>query len=97
MRGMRGINSVTSTAAIRRYGCPEIFNTDQGSQFTAEAFTGTLRSNSIAISMDGKGRWMDNVLIERLWKSVKYEDIYLKVYGSMMVYFSNRPQRQAAA
>lgn len=69
--------------AIRRYGCPEIFNTDQGSQFTAEAFTGTLRSKSIAISMDGKGRWMDNVFIERLWKSVKYEDIYLKGYGSM--------------
>ena len=69
--------------AITRYGCPEIFNTDQGSQFTAEAFTDTLRSKSIAISMDGKGRWMDNIFIERLWKSVKYEDIYLKAYGSM--------------
>lgn len=69
--------------AIARYGCPEIFNTDQGSQFTAEAFTDTLSSRGIAISMDGKGRWMDNVFIERLWKSVKYEDVYLKAYGSM--------------
>jgi len=69
--------------ALARYGCPEIFNTDQGSQFTAEAFTESLRSRNIAISMDGKGRWMDNVFIERLWKSVKYEDIYLKAYGSM--------------
>ncbi|MDO9230716.1 MAG: IS3 family transposase [Syntrophales bacterium] len=69
--------------AIAKYGCPEIFNTDQGSQFTAEAFTGTLRSKGISISMDGKGRWMDNVFIERLWKSVKYEDIYLKGYSSM--------------
>ncbi len=69
--------------AIAKYGCPEIFNTDQGSQFTAEAFTDTLRSKNIAISMDGKGRWMDNVFIERLWRSVKYEDIYLKAYGSM--------------
>ena len=69
--------------AITKYGCPEIFNTDQGSQFTAEEFTDTLRSKGIAISMDGKGRWMDNVFIERLWKSVKYEDIYLKAYSSM--------------
>ncbi len=69
--------------AIDNYGCPEIFNTDQGSQFTAEVFTDTLQSNNIAISMDGKGRWMDNVFIERLWKSVKYEDIYLKSYSSM--------------
>jgi putative transposase len=69
--------------AMANYGCPEIFNTDQGSQFTAEVFTDTLQSNNIAISMDGKGRWMDNVFIERLWKSVKYEDVYLKSYGSM--------------
>jgi putative transposase len=69
--------------AITRYGCPEIFNTDQGRQFTADTFTESLRSRNIAISMDGKGRWMDNVFIERLWKSVKYEDIYLKAYGSM--------------
>ena len=70
--------------AIAKYGCPEIFNTDQGSQFTAEAFTDTLRTRDISISMDGKGRWMDNVFIERLWKSVKYEDVYLKAYGSMV-------------
>lgn len=69
--------------AIAKYGCPEIFNTDQGSQFTAETFTDTLRSKGITISMDGKRRWMDNVFIERLWKSVKYENIYLKAYGSM--------------
>ena len=69
--------------AIAKYGSPEIFNTDQGSQFTADAFTNVLRSRGIAISMDGKGRWMDNVFIERLWKSVKYEDIYLKGYSSM--------------
>jgi putative transposase len=66
-----------------QYGCPEIFNTDQGSQFPAEAFTGALRSRGIAVSMDGKGRWMNNVFIERLWKSVKYEDIYLKAYSSI--------------
>ena len=69
--------------ALQNYGTPEIFNTDQGSQFTSEAFTDALRSRGIPISMDGKGRWMDNVFIERLWKSVKYEDIYLKAYGSM--------------
>jgi putative transposase len=69
--------------AITRYGCPEIFNTDQGRQFTAESFTESLRVRNIAISMDGKGRWMDKVFIERLWKSVKYEDIYLKAYGTM--------------
>ncbi len=68
--------------AIDRYGCPEIFNTDQGCQFTAEAFTDVLRTNNIAISMDGKGRWQDNVFIERLWRSVKYEDVYLRSYGS---------------
>jgi putative transposase len=69
--------------AISRYGCPDIFNTDQGSQFTSEAFTDILYSHNISISMDGKGRWMDNVFIERLWKSVKYEDIYLKAYASI--------------
>jgi len=69
--------------AIEKYGCPRIFNTDQGSQFTAEVFTETLRTRDISISMDGKGRWMDNVFIERLWKSVKYEDIYIRAYGSM--------------
>jgi putative transposase len=69
--------------AIATYGCPEIFNTDQGSQFTSEDFTKCLSTHDIAISMDGKGRWQDNVFIERLWRSVKYEDIYLKAYGSM--------------
>ena len=61
--------------AIRKYGAPEIFNTDQGSQFTSEAFTNILISKGISISMDGKGCWVDNVYIERLWRSVKYEDI----------------------
>jgi putative transposase len=69
--------------AVAKYGSPEIFNTDQGSQFTSEDFTHALLSRNISISMDGKGRWMDNVFIERLWKSVKYEDIYLKAYTSM--------------
>jgi len=69
--------------AIRTYGTPEIFNTDQGSQFTSDDFTGILKENHIRISMDGKGRWIDNVFIERLWKSVKYQDVYLKAYGSI--------------
>lgn len=63
--------------ALRRYGKPEIFNTDQGSQFTSREFTGLLHQNEIAISMDGRGRALDNVFIERLWRSVKYEHIYL--------------------
>lgn len=66
--------------ALQRYGRPEIFNTDQGAQFTSEEFTGVLKSHSIDISMDGKGRWRDNVFVERLWRSVKYEDIYLRAY-----------------
>jgi putative transposase len=61
---------------------PEIFNTDQGSQFTGAAFTGVLIKNGIAISMDGKGAWRDNVFVERLWRSVKYEEVYLKAYDS---------------
>jgi putative transposase len=69
--------------AIMKYGTPDIFNTDQGSQFTAEAFTGILKKHNIAISMDGKGRWLDNVFIERLWRSVKYEDVYLNAYSSI--------------
>ena len=69
--------------AIRTYGTPEIFNTDQGSQFTSDAFTGILRNHGVKISMDGKGRWIDNVFIERLWRSVKYQDIYLKAYTSI--------------
>ena len=69
--------------AILRYGTPEIMNTDQGSQFTSQAFTGFLKEHGIKISMDGKGSWRDNVFIERLWRSVKYEDIYLRAYGSV--------------
>jgi putative transposase len=63
-----------------RQGKPEIFNTDQGSQFTSEAFTGRLLAQGIQVSMDGKGRCMDNVFVERLWRSVKYEEVYLKAY-----------------
>lgn len=70
--------------AIRRYGKPEIFNTDQGSQFTGKAFTDVLKENDITISMDGKGRALDNIMIERLWRSVKYEEIYLKDYASVL-------------
>ena len=66
--------------ALLRYGAPEIFNTDQGAQYTSEAFTATLKDRGVQISMDGKGRWVDNVLIERLWRSVKYEDVYLRAY-----------------
>ncbi len=69
--------------AIRRFGKPEIFNTDQGSQFTSSAFTGLLKQHHIRISMDGKGAWRDNVFVERLWKSVKYEEVYLKAYESV--------------
>ena len=69
--------------ALQRYGAPEIFNTDQGSQFTSETFTGLLTDNGIQISMDGKGSWRDNVFIERLWRSVKYEEVYLKAYESV--------------
>ncbi len=61
-------------------GQPEIFNTDQGSQFTGEAFTGVLLEQGIQISMDGKGRYLDNIFVERLWRSVKYEEVYLKAY-----------------
>ena len=69
--------------ALERHGAPEIFNTDQGSQFTSEAFTGLLKNNGIAISMDGRGSWRDNVFIERLWKSVKYEEVYLRAYETV--------------
>ncbi len=70
--------------AISKYGTPEIFNTDQGSQFTSDAFIGILENHRVNISMDGKGRWMDNIFIERLWWSVKYEDVYLKAYDSIV-------------
>lgn len=69
--------------AIHRYGKPDIFNTDQGSQYTSEAFTQVLKDNHICISMDGKGAWRDNVFVERLWCSVKYEEVYLNAYESM--------------
>ena len=66
--------------AMARFGCPEIFNTDQGSQFTAPRFTGVLENAGARVSMDGGGRWMDNVFIERLWRSLKYECIYLHAF-----------------
>ncbi|EXT36421.1 integrase core domain protein, partial [Acinetobacter sp. 25977_7] len=69
---------------IEKYGRPEIFNTDQGSQFTSDAFIDVLKSNDIQISMDGKGRWVDNVMVERLWRSVKYEEVYLKAYSNVL-------------
>jgi putative transposase len=69
--------------AMARHGKPQIFNTDQGSQFTSSAFTGLLAANGIWISMDGKGAWRDNVFVERLWRSVKYEEVYLRAYDSV--------------
>jgi putative transposase len=69
--------------ALARHGKPDIINTDQGSQFTGAAFTGLLADNGIAISMDGKGAWRDNVFVERLWRSVKYEEVYLRAYDSV--------------
>lgn len=69
--------------AISRYGTPRIFNTDQGSQFTSEAFTSILTAHGVAVSMDGRGAWTDNVFIERLWRSVKYDEVYLKAYESI--------------
>lgn len=69
--------------AITRYGPPEIFNTDQGCQFTSQEFTGLLQAHGIQISMDGTGRWRDNVFVERLWRSLKYEEVYLHAYETM--------------
>jgi putative transposase len=69
--------------AFERYGKPEIFNTDQGSQFTSEEFVDLLKQSGVRISMDGKGSWRDNVFVERLWRSVKYEEVYLHAYSSM--------------
>lgn len=69
--------------ALGLYGAPEIFNTDQGSQFTSAEFTKVLRAARVKISMDGKGRWVDNVFVERLWRSLKYEEVYLKAYGGV--------------
>jgi transposase InsO family protein len=68
---------------VRYNGKLEIFNTDQGSQFTGSAFTGVLANNDIAISMDGKGAWRDNIFVERLWHSVRYEEVYLRAYDSV--------------
>jgi len=93
------------TAAIDAHGAPEIFNTDQGAQFTSVAFTGVLHHHGITISMDGRGPWMDNVFIERLWRSVKYEEVYLKAYengtqarkglGDYFEFYNSRRRHQA--
>jgi putative transposase len=93
--------------ALARFGKPGIFNTDQGSQFTSAAFTGTLAHAGVLISMDGRGRWLDNVFIERLWRSLKYEDIYLKGYadgheakagiGAWFAFYNARRPHQALA
>jgi len=69
--------------AITLYGAPDIFNSDQGSQFTSDAFTGVLQGNGITISMDGRGRALDNIFVERLWRTVKYEEVYLKQHSNM--------------
>ena len=69
--------------ALARYGKPDIFNTDQGSQFTCVDFVDVLSSNGIAISMDGRGSWRDNVFVERLWRTIKYEEVYLRAYESV--------------
>ena len=87
---------------LNKHGKPDIFNTDQGCQFTSLEFTGLLKDNGIQIGMDGKGSWRDNVFVERLWKSVKYEEVYLHAYDSVcdakqglekyfMFYNQNRP------
>jgi putative transposase len=73
----------TLAEALAKHGKPAIFNTDQGSQFTCDAFTDVLTRNEIKISMDGKGAWRDNVFVERLWRSVKYEEVYLRAYDSV--------------
>lgn len=71
------------TEAIDHFGPPEIFNTDQGCQFTSEGFTEILKLHRVQISMDGKGRWIDNIFIERLWRTIKYEEVYLKAYQNL--------------
>jgi putative transposase len=91
--------------ALARHGKPRIFNTDQGAQFTSAAFTGKLEAASVAISMDGRGRFMDNIFIERLWRSIKYEEVHLKAYadgrearagiGSWMTFYNFRRPHQA--
>ena len=69
--------------AIVRYGAPQVFNTDQGAQFTSEAFTGALKEHGVRIPMDGKGRWLDNVYVERLWRSLKQEEVYRHAYETV--------------
>ena len=91
--------------ALHRYGTPEIFNTDQGSQFTGDDFIGALKKSGAQISMDGKGRWLDNVFVERLWRSLKYEEVYLHAYddvpetrraiGSYFAFFNDERPHQA--
>ena len=91
--------------ALKRYGRPRIFNTDQGAQFTSAAFTGKLEAAGVAISMDGRGRFMDNIFIERLWRSIKYEEVHLKAYadgrearagiGQWMEFYNHRRPHQA--
>ena len=91
--------------ALARHGRPKIFNTDQGAQFTSAAFTGKLEAAGVAISMDGRGRFMDNIFIERLWRSIKYEEIHLKAYadgrearagiGGWMNFYNHRRPHQA--
>ena len=91
--------------ALARFGRPEIFNTDQGSQFTGDDFTGVLKRHEVTISMDGKGRCMDNIFIERLWRSLKYEEVYLHAYGSVaearagigawLVFYNDERQHQS--
>ncbi len=91
--------------ALARYGRPKIFNTDQGAQFTSAAFTGRLEAAGVAISMDGRGRFMDNIFIERLWRSMKYEEVHLKAYadgrearagiGNWMIFYNVRRPHQA--
>jgi len=94
-------------AALSHHGRPEIFNTDQGAQFTAAAFTSRLEAAGIAISMDGRGRWLDNVFVERLWRSLKYEEVHLKAYadgrearaaiGAWLAFYNERRPHQALA
>ena len=91
--------------ALSRHGVPEIFNTDQGAQFTAEAFTGVLKQHDVRISMDGKGRWLDNVFVERLWRTLKYEEVYLHAYegarearsqiGNYFMFYNERRAHQS--
>jgi putative transposase len=91
--------------ALRNYGKPRIFNTDQGAQFTSAAFTGKLEAAGIAISMDGRGRFMDNIFVERLWRSIKYEEVHLKAYadgrearagvGRWMEFYNHRRPHQS--